>query len=114
MSKREYKLFLKDILENIELIKEFTSNINSLEDLENSKLILFAVLKALENIGEAAKNIPSEIKKKYPYFWKEISGLRDIIVHHYWGVDIEVIWDVIENELDELENLTKKVLENEQ
>ncbi|GAB6072658.1 DUF86 domain-containing protein [Venenivibrio stagnispumantis] len=114
MSKREYKLFLKDILENIELIKEFTSNINSLEDLENSKLILFAVLKALENIGEAAKNIPSEIKEKYPYFCKEISGLRDIIVHHYWGVDIEIIWDVIENELDELENLTKKVLENEQ
>jgi len=114
MSKREYKLFLKDIVENIELIKEFTSNINSLEDLESNKLILFAVLKAFENIGEATKNIPSEIKEKYPYFWKEISGLRDILVHHYWGVDMEIIWDIIENELDELENLTKKVLEDEQ
>jgi len=114
VSKREYKLFLKDIVENIELIKEFTSNINGLEDLEKNKLVLFAVLKAFENIGEAAKNIPSEIKEKYPYFWKEISGLRDIIAHHYWGVDIEIIWDIIKNELDGLKNLTKKVLEEEQ
>ena len=114
MSKREYKLFLKDIVENIDLIEEFTSNIESVEELENNKLVLFAVLKAFENIGEATKNIPPEIREKYPYFWKEISGLRDVIVHHYWGVDVEIIWDIIENELDELKNLTKKILENEQ
>ena len=114
MSKREYKLFLKDIVENIDSIEEFTSNIESVEELENNKLVLFAVLKAFENIGEATKNIPPEIREKYPYFWKEISGLRDVIVHHYWGVDIEIIWDIIENELDELKILTKKILENEQ
>jgi len=113
MSKREYKLFLKDIVENIDLIKKFISNIESLDDLENNKLVLYAVLKAFENIGEASKNIPSEIKEKYPYFWREMSGLRDIIVHQYWGVDMEIICDLIENELDNLKSLTIDILEKE-
>ncbi len=110
MSKREYIFFIEDILENINLIEEFLSNLNSIEELENNKLVLYAVLKAFENIGEATKNIPDDLKKEYPYFWKEISGLRDIIVHHYWGIDMDIIYDIIENELPELKTVVQKIL----
>ncbi len=114
MPKREYILFLKDIIEEIERIKKFISTLEKLEDLSKNELVFYAVLKALENIGEASKMIPNEIKNKYLYFWREISGLRDIIVHHYWGLDKEIIYDILENELDELEKVTKTILENEE
>jgi len=113
MSEREYKFFLQDIVDDIERIKNFISKLDKLEDLENNDLVLYAVLKAFENIGEATKHIPNHIKEKYPYFWKEVSGLRDVIVHHYWGLDMEVIYDIIENEIEDLQKLTKEILDRE-
>ncbi|RMD45975.1 MAG: DUF86 domain-containing protein [Aquificota bacterium] len=113
MSERKYKFFLNDILKEIKNIEKFTSNIENLNDLEENELVLYAVLKALENIGEAVKHIPEDIKLKYPYHWKEISGLRNIIVHNYWGIDIEIIYDILENEIKDLKNFVEKILENE-
>jgi len=91
MSKREYKFFLQDILDEIERLKRFTKDIKNPEDLENNELVYYAVLKSFENIGEATKHIPQHIREKYPYQWKKIAGLRDIISHEYWGVDTEII-----------------------
>jgi uncharacterized protein with HEPN domain len=53
----------------------------------------------LEVIGEAAKNVPDEIRAKIAVDWKKIAGLRDVLIHGYFGIDLEIIWDVVENKL---------------
>ena len=113
MSKRDYRLFLEDILEEIDRIKRFTKDIQTSEDLEQNDMLFYAVLKAFENIGEATKNIPMEIREKYTYQWKKIAGLRDIITHEYWGIDAEIIYDVINSKLSELEEVVKTILKQE-
>ncbi len=113
MSKRDYRISLEDILEEIERIYRFTKNIHCPKDFEENDMVFYAVLKSLEIIGEAVKNIPIEIRNKYPYEWKKIAGLRDIITHEYWGVDEEIIFDVIKHKLEELEKISRYILENE-
>ena len=113
MSKRDYKLFLEDILEEIERIRQFTKDVKTPEDLEQNIMLFYAVLRSFEIIGEATKNIPMEIREKYPYQWKKIAGLRDIITHEYWGIDAEIIYDVINSKLSELEEVAKTILKQE-
>ncbi len=107
--KRDIGLFIDDILESIQNIKDFTENINK-EKFLKDKLRQSAVCRELEIIGEAVKNIPEEIRKKYPRLpWKEIAGFRDVLSHSYFGVSIEKIWNVVENDLTELEKQIRKV-----
>ena len=113
MSKRDYRLFLEDILEEIERIRQFTKDVKTPEDLERSIMLFYAVLRSFEIIGEATKNIPMEIREKYPYQWKKIAGLRDIITYEYWGIDAEIIYDVINSKLSELEEIVKTILKQE-
>ena len=113
MSKRDYKLFLEDIVEEIDRLYRFTKNIKFAEDLANNDLVLYAVLKCFENIGEAVKHIPENIKEKYPYQWKKIAGLRDIISHEYWGVDCEIILNIIYEKLPELKEIVNNILKQE-
>lgn len=89
--KRDVQLILEDIIEDINRIDKFTYNINTLEDFVENELVYYAVLKALENIGEAVKNIPEEIKNNYSYEWRKIAGIRDIIIHEYFGIDASII-----------------------
>ncbi|WP_022852648.1 HepT-like ribonuclease domain-containing protein [Thermodesulfatator atlanticus] len=103
-SKRNLEVILADILEEIARIKKFTGNIKSVDEFVENEMAFYATLKCLENIGEAVKHIPLEQKEIYPIQWKKIAGLRDILVHEYFGIDEEIIWDVIQNKLSELEN----------
>lgn len=65
----------------------------------------------MEIIGEAAKSLPDAVRLKYPEIdWKRIAGLRDILIHEYFGVDAEIIWDVVENKLGDLEDVVQKML----
>ena len=74
-------------------------------------MIVDAVIRNLEIIGEAAKNIPKQVKEKYPDVeWRKISGLRDILAHEYFGVDLEVLWDVIKHKLPLLKRQVTKIL----
>ncbi len=109
---REYKVYLRDILEAIDKIERYTENMN-FEDFSNNELIQDGVIRNLEIIGEAVKNLPDDIKKDYPEVeWRKIAGLRDILIHAYFGVDLEVIWDIVKNKVPELKEMVRKILSN--
>jgi uncharacterized protein with HEPN domain len=106
--KKDPKIFLQHILESIEKIEEYTKNISKQEFL-NSSQIQDAVIRRIEIIGEAVKNLPEEIKRKHPQIpWKRIAGMRDILIHGYFGVDLELTWKVTK---EEIANLKKKILQ---
>lgn len=110
---RTYKVYLSDILEAIQNIQQYTENL-SFEDIRKSKMVRDAVIRNLEIIGEAVKNIPDEIKSKYPEIaWRKVAGLRDRLIHRYFEVDFEILWDVITAELPDLKNKISAILEME-
>ncbi len=110
MSKRDAKLFLYDILESVEKIEKYTRDLSFDEFVEN-ELIVDAVIRNLEIIGEAVKNIPEEVRSKYPEIpWKRIAGFRDVVIHHYFGIDLNIVWTVIKKHLKELKPKIEKIL----
>lgn len=107
---RDYKLYLKDIVEAIERIENSLQNVTK-EDFEKDIDIQDVVLRRLEIIGEAVTNIPSKIKEKYPKIeWGEIMGFRIVVAHTYFKVDMDIIWDIVENELPKLKKDIKDIL----
>jgi len=99
---RDYKLYLDDIIEAIERIEKYTKNLTS-ERFEKDNLIIDGVIRNLEIIGEAVKNIPTSVKDRHADIeWKKIAGLRDILAHEYFGIDLEILWDIVENKLPDL------------
>ena len=83
------------------------------EDFSNNELIQDGVIRNLEIIREAVKNLPDDIKKDYPEVeWRKIAGLRDILIHAYFGVDLEIIWDIVKNKVPELKEMVRKILSN--
>lgn len=107
---RDYKLYLDDILEATKRIEKYTKKL-TLAKLKKDELTVDGVVRNLEIIGEAVKNIPANIKEKYPDIeWKKIAGLRDILAHEYFGVDLEVLWDVVENKLPDLKKKIARLL----
>jgi len=99
---RDYRLYPEDILQAIKQIERYTKGISA-KKLRQNKLVIDAVTRNLEIIGEAAKHIPAAIKKKYPDVeWKKIAGLRNILAHEYFGVDKDVLLDIIANKIPEL------------
>ena len=91
---RDYKAYLKDILEAIDRIESYITNL-TFDDFSESRLYQDAIVRNLEIIGEAVKRLPEKIIDKYPEIeWKKIAGLRDILIHAYFGIDTEIVWDV--------------------
>ena len=85
------------------------------EEFEDNELVVDAILRNQEIISEAVKNIPEEIRLKYPYIeCRKIAGFRDILIHTYFGFEMETVWDIIKNKLPELKNKIPAILEREQ
>ena len=108
--KKDVKIYLKDILESIEKIEKYTKDFTK-ESFCDDVLLQDAVIRRLEIIGEAAKNIPENCKKKYPEIeWKKIAGMRDVLTHAYFGVVLERFWVVVKQDLPSLKEKIKKIL----
>ncbi len=110
MSKRGDFEFLSDVKEAIKRIEEYIEKFDYDTFLKDRKT-QDAVVRNLEIIGEAAKNITSDFKKKHTDIeWKKIAGLRDKIIHYYFGVNWDIVWDVAKNKLPELLGKVKDIL----
>lgn len=112
MYKRDFSDYLEDILEACEKIEKFTAKMTKEEFVQDEKTV-FAVIRALEIIGEAAKIIPDAVKKKYPALpWKEITGMRDKLIHHYFGVNAYVVEKTVREDIPVLKTQIKDILED--
>jgi len=102
-------IFINHILENIEEIEKFSKDISK-KELFIDKQKQYAIIRAIEIIGEAVKNLPKEFTQKYPeVLWKEIVGTRDRLIHHYFGIDLEMIWKIIKEDLPKLKEEIEKI-----
>jgi uncharacterized protein with HEPN domain len=103
--------FLEDIFRETENIISFTHGMSDAEDLIDNKMAGYACVRSLEVIGEAAKNISAETRRKHPEIeWQKIIGMRDVLSHGYFGVDWGVIWKTINEDVPELKESIKKLL----
>jgi uncharacterized protein with HEPN domain len=110
MSKRDLRLFLTDMLEVIEKIQRYTAG-QTFEQFEENDILVDAVVRNLEVIGEAAKYIPTEWRKRYPAIdWRRVVGFRNIVIHSYFAVDVEVVWTIATQQLDELKQVLTQML----
>lgn len=110
MTKRNDQLYLNDILDSINNINKYVKGL-SFETFTKNKMVIDAVIRNFEIIGEAAKNISSEVKSKYKTIpWKEMAGMRDKTIHEYFGVDLKIIWKTIKHSLPDLKRAVKMIL----
>lgn len=107
---RDESLYFADIIESCEKVLRFTKGM-TYKDFVHDDLHFDAVLRNLEIIGEAVKNVSEEARQKYPNVkWHKIAGFRDIVAHEYFGVNDETIWDIVENEIPTLLEIVKIML----
>lgn len=105
--------YLRHIMDEIKFLKEKVEGLR-FEELTGDKVLQRASVRSLEVIGEASKNVSEELKERYAQVdWRKIAGLRDKLIHHYFGVDWDILWDVIQNRIPSLETEIAAILEKE-
>lgn len=110
MNAKSAKPFLEHILASAEMIDSYIKG-RSFEDFSKDVEVQDAVMRRMEIIGEAAKNVPPEFKKRHPEMpWAEMSGMRDMLIHHYFGVSLRMVWDTAKEDLPPLKEKVKKIL----
>lgn len=110
--KRNHKLFLQDIIDACKHIQQFVLNIEFAEFQRDEKTSS-AVIQKFEIIGEAVKNIPLFIKEKYPDIqWKNMAGMRDRLIHGYFGIDYFIVWETIKSDVPEIISSISHILDD--
>jgi len=106
---KEDSIYISHILESIGLIEQYISGTTKKEFVSQPQL-QDAVLRRLEIIGEAAKNISIATKKQHQEIpWRLMAGMRDILIHHYFGVDIDLVWNTVKDDLPNLKELLENI-----
>lgn len=110
--KKDPTVFLKHILECINLIEEYSKNLSK-KDFKVNVEVQDAIIRRLEIIGEAARNLPDEFKNNYSDTeWKQIIAARNILAHLYFGVDLNTVWNIVKNDLPKLKEQLKSMLKD--
>lgn len=107
---RDSRVYLEDILESTRKITSYTANLSKAAFLEDEKTF-DAVVRNLEVIGEAVKKLPEDLRTQHPSLeWKKMAGLRDILIHEYFGLDSEIVWDIVKNKVPTLNQAVRAML----
>jgi uncharacterized protein with HEPN domain len=108
---RDSRVYLEDILEATRKITAYTGSLSKTAFLEDEKTI-DAVVRNLEVIGEAVKKLPEDLRAQHSAVeWKKIAGLRDILIHEYFGLDAEIVWDIVQNKVPTLDREVRAMLD---
>ena len=109
---KEPVVFIEHILESIDAIEKFSKNINK-QEFKSNRLRQSAIIREIQIIGEAVKNLPDSFREKYPEVpWAKIAGMRDKITHHYFSVDLKAVWKVVKEDLPDLKIKILKIKED--
>ena len=112
MKKREHKDYLQDIVDAVNDAENFVKDMN-FEQFAEDRKTLNAVVRSLEIIGEASKNIPTAMREKFSDIpWKRMMGMRDKVIHGYFGVDTKTLWNTVKDDLPPLKRLVQKMLKD--
>jgi uncharacterized protein with HEPN domain len=110
---RDYFLYLDDMLDSMTRIQEYIGDME-FKEFKKTHIVVDAIVRNFEIIGEASKNIPSAVKKRNPEIpWKKMYGLRNLIAHEYFGIDYEMIWEIAKKNLPQNLIDLEKIIEKE-
>ena len=114
MSRRKPDVYLQDILESIGHIQQFLEGVSEDEFYKNVEK-QDAVLRRLEIIGEAVKHLPDDIREDHPDIpWRQIAGMRDVIIHEYFGITLEMVWVAATEDILDLKTKVEEIIESKQ
>jgi len=110
---KDNTVYIRHIYDAIKRLEEYLKGIDY-ESFLNNNLLQAGVIRELEIIGEASKKLGNDFKKQYPEIpWKNIAGMRDKLIHDYFGVDLDAVWETVERDIPELRNNLKQIIGNE-
>lgn len=111
MNPRSDRLFLYDVIESCEKIETYASGVAE-KDFKSNKMLQDAIVRNIEIIGEASKNLSENLREANPEIaWRDIMRMRDKIVHHYFRIDVDVVWQTIQSDIAELKRQAKIIYE---
>ncbi len=113
MQHRDWKVRIDDILDAIGKIQRYTKGMTR-QSFSADSMIIDAVARNIEIIGEAARHVPADIRERYPGVpWADMRGMRNVVAHDYSRVDVDILWDTLERNLPPLVPLLREILERE-